>query len=197
MTFRGFISIDVEPTDKIHEFMDELERTRAPLNMVNPNHLHMTVKFLGDTEEEQTEDIIEKTEFALEDFDPFKLEVSGTGAFPHLGFMKVVWMDSEAAPDAPHAGATEDEDIPFMADMAHRVEEELVPLGFERDDREFSPHITVARVKGGKNKEKLREVIEKYEDEHFTTFEVKGLTLKKSILKKSGPEYHTLETISL
>ncbi|MEF8874032.1 MAG: RNA 2',3'-cyclic phosphodiesterase [Candidatus Thermoplasmatota archaeon] len=197
MTFRGFISIDVEPTDKIHEFMDELERTRAPLNMVNPNHLHMTVKFLGDTEEEQTEDIIEKTEFALEDFDPFKLEVSGTGAFPHLGFMKVVWMGSEAAPDAPHAGATEDEDIPFMTDMAHRVEEELVPLGFERDDREFSPHITVARVKGGKNKEKLREVIEKYEDEHFTTFEVKGLTLKKSILKKSGPEYHTLETIPL
>ncbi len=197
MTFRGFISIDVEPTDKVHEFIDELERTRAPLNMVDPNQLHITVKFLGDTEEEQVDQIVEKTEFALEDFDPFSLKVSSTGAFPHLGYMKVVWMDSEAAPDAPHAGVTEDEDIPFLTDMAHRVEEELVPLGFERDDREFSPHVTVARVKGGKNKERLRDVIEKYDGEQFAVFEVTELKLKKSILKKSGPEYHTLEKIPL
>ncbi len=197
MTFRGFIAIDIEATDVIHEFMDELETTGAPLNMVDSNQLHMTVKFLGDTEEDKIDDIIEKVEFALEDFEPFSLEVAGTGAFPHLGFMKVVWMDSVAHSPAPHAGTTEDEDIPFLTDMAHRVEEELVPLGFERDEREFSPHITVARVKGGKNKEKLRDVIEKHEEEHFATFEVNELALKKSILKKSGPEYHTLETVPL
>ncbi|MFP3872750.1 MAG: RNA 2',3'-cyclic phosphodiesterase [Candidatus Natronoplasma sp.] len=197
MTFRGFISIDVEPTDEIHEFLDELERTGAPLNMVDPDKLHMTVKFLGDTEDEDIDDIVEKTEFALQDFEPFTLKVSGTGAFPHLGYMKVVWMDSQAVPDAPHAGTTEDDDIPFLTDMAHRVEEELVPLGFERDDREFSPHITVARVKGGKNKEQLRDVIENYDDTDFTTFEVTELALKKSVLKKSGPEYHTLEKIPL
>jgi len=189
--------MDVEPTDKIHEFMDELERSGAPLNMVQSNQLHMTVKFLGDVDEEKVERIVEKAEFALEDFQPFTLDLKGTGAFPHLGYIKVVWIGSEARLEAPHAGTTEAEDIPFLTDMAHRVEEELVPLGFERDDREFSPHITVARVKGGKNKEKLVDVIESYENEHFASFEVTELTLKKSILKKSGPEYHDLKKIPL
>ncbi|MBS3816198.1 MAG: RNA 2',3'-cyclic phosphodiesterase [Candidatus Thermoplasmatota archaeon] len=196
MTFRGFISIDVEANDKVHEFIDELERTRAPLNMVDPSQLHMTVKFLGDEiEEDKIDEIVEKTQFALKGFEPFELDMRGTGAFPHLGFMKVVWIDSMVSPDDPQA--VDDEDISLLENIAHRVEEELVPLGFERDDREFSPHITVARVKGGKNKEKLRDVIEKYDDEYFTTCKIDELKLKKSVLKKSGPEYNSLETISL
>ncbi len=195
MTFRGFISIDVEPTEKMHELLDELERTGAPLNMVDPSQLHMTVKFLGDTEEDMVDEIVEKTNFALEPYDPFEIDLKGTGAFPHLGFMKVVWIGSEVSSDETQTSKNEDFDL--LSDIAHRVEEELVPLGFNRDDREFSPHITVARVKGGKNKEKLKSTIEKYEDEHFTTWSVEKLTLKKSILKKTGPEYHTVEEIPL
>ncbi len=195
MTFRGFLSIDVEPTDKIHEFMDEVERTGAPLNMVNPNQLHMTIKFLGDTEEEKIDEIVQKADFAVDPYDPFKLDLKGTGAFPHLGFMKVVWIGSEVSSEESQTST--DEEFSLIADIAHRIEEELVPLGFERDEREFSPHITVARVKGGKNKEKLKSVIEEYEDEFFTTFKVNKLTLKKSVLKKNGPEYHTLEEIPL
>jgi len=195
MTFRGFISIDVEPTEKMHELLDELERTGAPLNMVDPSQLHMTVKFLGDTEEDMVDEIVEKTNFALEPYDPFEIDLKGTGAFPHLGFMKVVWIGSEVSSDETQTSKNEEFDL--LSDIAHRVEEELVPLGFNRDDREFSPHITVARVKGGKNKEKLKNTIEKYEDDHFTTWSVEKLTLKKSILKKTGPEYHTVEEIPL
>ncbi len=183
MTFRGFVALDVEANAKIREFIDEVERTGAPLNMVDPNDIHMTIKFLGDTEEETIDEITEKVKFVLDSFDPFEIEIKGTGAFPHMGFMKVVWVGAE--------GTSE------LEDMAHRVEEELVPVGFSRDDREFSPHITVARVKGGKNKEQLRSVIEDYEDTHFTTKRVNKLTLKKSILKKSGAEYETLEEMYL
>ncbi len=195
MTFRGFISIDVEPTDKMLKFIDEVERTGAPLNMVDPSQLHMTVKFLGDTEEDLVEEIVEKTEFALEPYDPFKIDLKGTGAFPHLGFMKVVWIGSEVSSEETQT--SKNEEFSLLSDIAHRIEEELVPLGFERDDREFSPHFTVARVKGGKNKERLKSTIEEYEDEDFATWEVEKLTLKKSVLKKSGPEYHTLEEITL
>lgn len=195
MTFRGFISIDVKPNEKMHEFIDEIERTGAPLNMVDPSQLHITVKFLGDTEESQIDDIVEKTEFAVEPYDPFKIDLKGTGAFPHLGFMKVVWIGSEMS--SKEEQDSKNEDFSLMEDIAHRVEEELVPLGFERDDREFSPHITVARVKGGKNKEQLKSVIEKYQEDPFATWKVEKLTLKKSILKKTGPEYHTLEEIHL
>jgi 2'-5' RNA ligase len=184
MTFRGFISLDVEPNDKIRRFMDDLEKTGAPLNMVGPNQIHMTIKFLGDTEEDKVDDIVEKVNFTLKEFDSFKIDIKGTGAFPHLGYMKVVWMGTE-------------EETGTLKDIAHRVEEELVPLGFEREDREFSPHITVARVKGGKNKEQLRNTIENYDGIHFKSMKVNKLSLKKSILKKSGAEYTTLKEMYL
>ncbi len=195
MTFRGFISIDVNPNEEMHEFIDSIERTGAPLNMVDPNQLHITVKFLGDTEEDQIDEIVEKAKFAVEPYNPFKIDLKGTGAFPHLGFMKVVWIGSEMSQEEEQD--SKNEEFTLLEDVAHRVEEELVPLGFERDDREFSPHITVARVKGGKNKEKLKRAVEKYQDEHFKTWKVDKLTLKKSVLKKTGPEYHTLEEIPL
>ena len=164
--------------------MEDLESTGAPLNMVSPEQIHITVKFLGDTEEDKIDDIFDKVNFALKEFEPFEIDVKGTGAFPHLGYMKVVWMGTE-------------DPTGTLKNIAHRVEEELVPLGFEREDREFSPHITVARVKGGKNKNQLRETIESYEDTHFTSLRVNRLKLKKSILKKSGAEYTTLKEMYL
>ena len=184
MTFRGFISLDVEPNDKVKRFMNDLENTGAPLNMVDPEQIHMTVKFLGDTEEDKIDDIVDKVNFALKEFEPFNINVKGTGAFPHLGYMKVVWMGTE--------DKTEN-----LKEIAHRVEEELVPLGFSREEREFSPHITVARVKGGKNKDQLRETIESYEGIHFKSLRVNRLSLKKSVLKKSGAEYTTLKEMYL
>ncbi len=179
MTFRGFISVDIEPTEEIKKYIGELERTGAPLKMVDPDKIHITVKFLGDTEEDQIKAISDTVRRVLKDHEPFDLNIKGAGAFPHLDYMKVVWVGVE--------------DCPGLHKIAHQVEEELVPLGFSRMDRSFSPHITVARVKGGKNKEQLASVIRDYRDLSFRTQRITKLKLKESILKKSGPKYNTLE----
>ncbi len=180
MTFRGFLSLDINANPEIVEFMNNLEKTGAPLNMVEKNQLHITMKFLGDTEEDMTDEITERVREVLKDFEPFDINVKGTGAFPHLGYMKVLWL-----------GIEEEEKV---GKLAHRIEEEMVPLGFDRfDDEEFSPHITVARVKGGKNKERLQDVLENYEDYHFGSQRVRSIKLKESILKKSGAEYEILD----
>ncbi len=183
MTFRGFISVDIEANDEIKKFIEELERTRAPLKMVGSDKIHMTIKFLGDTEREKVNDIAETVRDILTQFDPFHLNIKGVGAFPHLDYMKVVWIGIK----------NEDE----ITDIAHEVEEEMVPLGFSRMDKGFSPHITVARVKGGKNKGKLQSVLRQYQDHDFGEQKVTKLKLKESILKKSGPEYKTLEEMYL
>ncbi|MFO8108997.1 MAG: RNA 2',3'-cyclic phosphodiesterase [Thermoplasmata archaeon] len=179
MTFRGFISVDVEATAEMKRFTGELENCGAPLNMVEPENIHITVKFLGDTEEKQIKDISEITRSVLKEHEPFEITIKGAGAFPHLNYMKVIWIGVE--------------DCPELQRIAHQIEEELVPMGFSRMDKSFSPHITVARVKGGKNKEQLASVIRKYRDLEFHTQKITKIKLKESILKKSGPEYKTLE----
>lgn len=183
MTFRGFISLDIDSNSEIRKFREGLEKTGAPLKMVDLDKIHITVKFLGDTEEEKIDKISNVVKKVLENREPFTIDIKGAGAFPHLDYMKVVWIGIE--------------DEPKLNEMAHRVEEELVPHGFPRDDKGFSPHITVARVKGGKNKDRLRRVIENYEDYYFGSQEVTKLKLKKSILSKGGPEYHTLKEMPL
>lgn len=183
MTFRGFISIDIEATDEIRRFMDDIEKTRAALKMVDPEKIHITVKFLGDTEEDMIDEIGEKMNGLLSSHEPFRLNLKGAGAFPHLNYMKVVWVGTE--------------DKPVLEDIAHEVEEELVPLRFSRMEKGFSPHITVARVKGGKNKNRLKAAIQDYEGYEFGEQEVSELKLKKSVLKDSGPVYTTIEEYPL
>ena len=175
--------MDIDVNDEIRKFREGLEKTGAPLKMVDLDKVHITVKFLGDTEEDQVDDIADAVRRVLDGREAFTLDLKGAGAFPHLGYMKVVWVGTEEEPK--------------LNEIAHRVEEELVPIGFSRDDRGFSPHITVARVKGGKNKDRLKRVIENYEDYYFGTQKVTKLKLKKSILKDEGPEYQTLEEIYL
>lgn len=183
MTFRGFISVDIEANDEIRKFMEELERTRAPLKMVDRDKIHITVKFLGDTERDKVTDIAEKVRDILTGSESFVLNVKGVGAFPHMDYMKVVWI-----------GIENEEEI---TEIAHEVEEEMVPLGFSRMDKGFSPHVTVARVKGGKNKDKLQSVLRQYQGYDFGKQKVTKLKLKESILKKSGPKYKTLEEMYL
>ncbi len=179
MTFRGFISVDIEATSDIRTFIHDVRETGASLNMVNPEKIHITVKFLGDTEEDTVVDINDKVRTIVRDHTPFKLKLKGAGAFPKLDYMKVVWIGVEKTAE--------------LSDIAHRIEEVLVPLGFTREKRSFSPHITIARVKGGRNKNRLKAVLNDYAAHDFGGQRVTKLKLKKSVLKGEGPEYTTLE----
>lgn len=179
MTFRGFISVDIEATTDIRAFINDVSETGASLNMVDPEKIHITVKFLGDTDEEIIGDINKKVRTVVSDHTPFNLKLEGAGAFPKLDYMKVIWIGVEESAE--------------LSNIAHRIEEELVPLGFTREKRSFSPHLTIARVKGGRNKNRLKAVLDDYADYGFGVEKVTKLKLKKSVLKGEGPEYTTLE----
>ncbi len=183
MTFRGFLALDIDVTSDIERFMDEVESTRAPLKMVDKDKVHITMKFLGDTEEDQVGEISEIIRGILKSYEPFKIHRKGVGAFPHLDYMKVVWIGMEKEQK--------------LEDIAHEIEETLVPLGFPRSERSFSPHITVARVKGGKNKNRLKGVLQDHENDSFGSQRVTKLELKKSVLQKTGPIYETIEEFYL
>jgi 2'-5' RNA ligase len=111
------------------------------------------------------------------------MQLIGTGVFPDQKYMRVAWI-----------GIKNGEQI---GKIANKIEEQVSKLGFEKENREFSVHLTIGRVKSAKNKEKLLQVIEKYKDTNFGNYNVDSIKLKKSELTPKGPIYTTLKEVKL
>ncbi len=178
MSIRTFISIDVEPFERMVHFHSDLKGANAQVKLVNLDITHLTLKFLGNTSENLVPEISNLMDASVDGMEPFTIEFRGTGAFPNLNRMKVVWIGVKR--------------IGEMKSIADYLEGELADLGFKKEKRKFSPHLTIGRVKGGRNKHKLAEVIENWKDEEFGTMEVSSIRLKKSVLSPQGPTYSTL-----
>ena len=181
--FRGFISIDIGSFPKMLELENEIKKTGADVKLVDPNIVHITLKFLGDTEETLIDNIEGIMKNAVKDVGPFEIELSGTGVFPNEKYISVIWI-----------GIKNGDQIGVVAD---KIDEQLSKIGFKRENRGFSPHLTIARIKTSRNKDKLLQVIEKYKDIEFTTIKVDSIKLKKSDLTPKGPIYTTLGEVKL
>ncbi len=181
MSFRAFISVDVEATHKLREFEERLRGCNAPLKLVDMENIHLTLKFLGETDEGLKDGIAESMALSVEGIQPFTMELRGTGAFPNENYMKVIWVGLE------NTGA--------LAIITKTLERELSKLGFKREKRGFRPHITVARVKGPKNKNRLQGILREYRDEEFGSQTVECIRLKKSVLSREGPTYTIVKEV--
>jgi len=180
--FRGFIAIDIEAGPKIIKFEELIKKTGANVKLVEPENIHITLKFLGNTDEERIADIKKIIKSVVEDVKPFKISLEGTGVFPDKNYIKVIW-----------AGIKNSEKIEKIAE---EINEKLSKLGFKKDKRKFSAHLTIGRVKTAKHKDKLLQILDKYKDFKFAEFEVKSIELKKSQLTPNGPVYTTLAEIN-
>lgn len=132
---RLFVALDIDQEIRsgIASFMSEL-RTLAPaVRWVQPESLHVTLKFIGERPDPMVKDI----ETALEGISasPFRLSFRGAGFFPTAKAARVFWIGIEA--DAALAG------------LAAQIERSLVPLGIGPEKRAFSPHLTLARAGNG------------------------------------------------
>jgi 2'-5' RNA ligase len=88
-------------------------------------------------------------------------------------------------------------DAGHIEPIARAIDTSLVPLGFKKENRGFSPHLTIGRVKTARNKDKLLKLIEHFNTEEFTAQEVQSIVLKKSELTPKGPIYTTLREVRL
>lgn len=181
--FRGFISADIGAISEIVLFENSLEKTGADLKLVEPENVHLTLKFLGETNEEKIDEICNVMEDSVRDVKKFKLILKSAGAFPNLNYPRVIWLGMEN-PES-------------LIKIANHLEDNLQHLGFRKERRAFSPHVTVARVKTGRNKNQLAEILIKNREKDFSAVDIGCIRLKKSILSSKGPEYYTLKEISL
>jgi 2'-5' RNA ligase len=183
MSFRGFLAAEVDPLPPLRNLQRELEATGADLTLVDPDQFHVTLTFLGGTPKDKVPGIVEAAEAAVDGVEPHDLEVAGAGAFPDLSYLSVVW-----------AGIANGEAVTAVAE---ELEERLEPLGFEPEDRDFHPHVTLARVQSGRAKARLVEAIEAHQDETWGTTPWNRVVLMRSDLQSDGPVYTVVEEIPL
>ncbi len=181
--FRGFIAIDIKPTKEIVEFVNELRKTGSNLKLVEPENIHITLRFLGDTNEQLVGGIEKIIKSSITGIKPFNIQLKGAGVFPNSSYVRVVWI-----------GIQNGEQI---ADISTKIDEQIVKLGFEKEKRKFSSHLTIARVRSAKNKDRLLQIVEKYRGVEFADLTVDSICFKKSVLTPKGPIYTTLKEVKI
>jgi len=148
---------------------------RASLKLVEPENLHLTMKFLGETPPEKLESIKKILSEQVSSFAAFEVEVAGLGVFPNLQRARVIW-----------AGVTKGRDE--IVDLQRRIDFALSNLGFE-PEQDFHPHVTLARVKSALNLSLLAGFIREMSSHPFGAFEVREVHLMQSTLTPKGPIY--------
>lgn len=183
MKFRAFVSVDIEPSKTLASLLETLRRSGGDLKVVRPQNLHVTLKFLGDTEQSLVGEIVERLREAVADTQPFDLSLRGMGAFPTLTNIKVVWvgMDDGAA----------------LGGIAERLEDSFSEMGFRKERRGFRPHLTVARARSGRGMAPVADTITANAATDFGGQRVDRVVLKKSVLTPKGPIYSDVERVPL
>lgn len=181
---RSFISMDVdskELLDKIKVFQTNLKNSACPMKLVEKENLHLTLKFLGEIGESSYKRIVESLSPTLSDFSSFEINLKGTGFFPSISDLRVIWIGMNA---------------PEIVYIQKEIDDTLMTMGF-REDRKFVPHLTVSRVKSSLNKKSLLNVLDEYRDHDFGSQMITKINFKKSTLTPEGPIYETLKEFKL
>ena len=177
---RSFIAFDMDNEQvlvRLAAAQKLLRETGADLKFVEPQNIHVTMRFLGDI----SPGMVDKIHQAMTNvrFTPFSIQLRGLGVFPSLNYPRVVW-----------AGMTEGADQ--LKSIFTQLEPQIRGLGFAADSYGFSPHLTIARVRSGANKQHLADLVTKKSDYEFGVIKADCLRLKRSVLSPKGPTYSTL-----
>jgi len=170
---RLFVAVDID--DNLRKNMTPLLKLLSSfkgIKAVEPENLHITLKFLGEVDEIKLEKV--KNELDKIEFSPFEIKFKGIGFFPNPNYMRVIWIGVEGD---------------GIYDLADKIEKSMKRVGFKKD-KEFKAHLTVGRVKriDQNSKSRLLKELEGY-DVEYGKMTVKNFRLKRSTLTPKGPIY--------
>lgn len=185
MDLRCFIAVEFpdEVKGNIGAFIERLRATKADVRWVSSKNLHLTLKFLGNTPEEIIPGVNKKLSEAARLHNSFQIQLFGAGVFPNAKLPRVVWLGIR--------------DSDEMVNLQKDVDESMKEFGFEPEDREFRPHLTIGRVKSPKNKDILMKELAILKEADFGKINVESIVLMKSELKPAGAEYSRLSEIRI
>jgi 2'-5' RNA ligase len=183
---RAFIAI-TPPASLYQCFMQvqqAFQTQSIPLRWIKPEHVHLTLKFLGNVEPEMVDRVAQVMGQATRGQGAFPLLVRSLGCFPNLSRPRVLWMGLN---DPAYA----------LAPLYQRLESELAPLGFSPEARPFRPHLTLARTQQRISRGKLGALLQTYHDRQFGEMTVEHIRLFQSHLYREGVVYTVLRSVTL
>ncbi|MFW5901776.1 MAG: RNA 2',3'-cyclic phosphodiesterase [Thermodesulfobacteriota bacterium] len=183
---RAFIALPLpwDVRSHLRRVQAELKKQDWPVKWVQPDNIHLTLKFLGDVPETDIPAIRQAMEAAADGFGAIRLSAGGLGAFPGVKRPRVIWCGVSG-------------DLEALKSLHESLETELAALGIEKEGRAFKGHLTLGRVKGRVPPEALVDAVTRHGQAESPFFTGDCLYLYQSRLKPGGPEYRELACVRL
>jgi len=174
---RAFIALELSEgiRTELLRLQDELKKAGANVKWVIPDNIHLTLKFLGNIDESRLSEIENVLRPIADANSPFEINLFKIGAFPDINYPRVIWAGIDK-------GCSQAEEI------ARNIEGGLEKIGFPKESRPFSAHLTLGRVRSGKNKVGLKEKLLST-SVRPSACPIKHITLFESRLTPHGPIY--------
>lgn len=182
---RVFIAVKVEPGGELLRMISSLKALLEAENIkwVDTANIHLTLVFLGDTEEKRIKILVSMLRERCTGFNEFEFILAGTGVFKNFRDPRVIWVGIQSSEK--------------LLMLNNTITDGLKENDFEIEDRQFSPHLTLGRIKSVKDTENLKTILERYKNTEFQKVEVKEVILFESILSQTGPIYKSLGNFPL
>ncbi|MEW6571635.1 MAG: RNA 2',3'-cyclic phosphodiesterase [Nitrospirota bacterium] len=184
MDIRCFIAIEIteEIKNDLGQLIDILMKFDADVKWVVPENLHITLKFLGNTPPALVPRIRESLERLLTSYKPFYIRICGTGVFPSKKKPRVIWVGVM--------------NLDSLNKLKKDMEESMALLGYQKEDREFNPHLTLGRVRSPRGILNILGELDRFKEKDFGTIYVESIKLMRSELRHGGAQYSCLYDIS-
>ena len=176
---RAFIAIELPPELKkeLTKVETQLKINSSPvIKWIEPGSIHITLKFLGETSDAILDDLILAMEESVVGVSPFKLDVRQLGAFPGVDRPQVIWVGVSG-------------EMEKLKQLQKNLEKNTEQLGFKRESRTFSPHLTLGRVRDGARPDDIQRISKLLNETVFTALHninVNQINLMKSVLTPTG-----------
>lgn len=182
---RIFIAIKVNPEGELLRMFSSLKAALGAENIkwVDPANIHLTLAFLGDTEEKRIRVLSSMLKDKCSGFGEFDFNLTGTGVFKNFRDPRVLWAGIQSAES--------------LIKLNNIIAEGLKLDGFKVEERQFKPHLTLGRVKSVRDTGNLKTVLERIRDNQFQVVHVNEVILFESILIQTGPIYKALGNFDL
>ena len=178
---RAFVGISLpgHVRDALEQLQQALQAAQADVKWVEPSNLHVTLKFLDEITEEQRQ-AVEAMLARVAAYEPaFQLGIEGVGAFPSPTAPRVIWV-----------GLVTGKEV--VARIVEAIEREGANIPLRKEERSFSPHLTLGRVRSSRHQQRLVQQLREVTWQAPSAWQVSSLTLYQSELSSAGPRYTVL-----
>lgn len=178
---RTFIAVEIHAAirRRIEGLQESLAPAAAGVKWVEPENIHLTLKFLGEVDEREVYNVCKSVEAAVADTAPFEMTVAGVGAFPNASRPRVIW-----------AGVGQgSQDLTAIHDA---IDESLEGKGYPREDRSYTPHFTIGRIRRTVPNPRLQNALDQQANWEAGSCPVREVLIMASQLGPKGPQYSVM-----